>query len=160
MTNLSFHIRHAIQFALVLFKIVSVFSKTPPMITLEKVVTGFDRPVAIVDANDGNKGLYVVERGGYIRKFRNKKITPNVFLDVSDRLGPCTGYCEERGLLGLVFHPDYVNNGYFYINYTNEDSEGVLRTFVSRFSRVSGGTVGDASSELVLLSFEQPYSNQ
>ena len=130
------------------------------MITLKEVVTGFERPVAIVDADDGVAGLYVAERGGLIKKVNRGEILDSTFLDVSDRLGSCTGYCEERGLLGLVFHPDYASNGYFFINYTSEDSNGVLRTIISRFSKVPGGDVGDASSEEILLSFEQPYSNQ
>lgn len=69
------------------------------MITLKEVVTGFERPVAIVDANNGIAGLYVVERGGLIKKFKDGEILDSTFLDVSDRLGSCTGYCEERGLL-------------------------------------------------------------
>ena len=66
----------------------------------------------------------------------------------------------ERGLLGLVFHPDYETNGYFYINYTRENS-GVLSTRVSRFYvDPSTPNVADSSSELVMLAFVQPYSNQ
>lgn len=142
---------------LLLSVVVSTLGSSTPMITLEQIADGFDRPTAIVDANDGKKGMYIVERMGLIKKLKNSDISD--FLDVSDRLGPCTGYCEERGLLGLVFHPNYSSNGYFYINYTNEDSLGILRTYVSRFSKLSGSNVGDASSEFVILEFEQPYSN-
>lgn len=134
-----------------------------PMIRLAKHSEGFNKPVAIVDAKDGTNLLYVVERDGTIKKVdrRNGDVKRTPFLDVSTLLGPCSGYCEERGLLGLVFHPNHGENGYFYINYTSEDDNGVLRTLISRFSRsASKPWIADESSELLLLSFEQPYSNQ
>ena len=135
-----------------------------PLITLKKHSEGYNKPVAIVDAKDGNSLLYIVERGGTIKKVKrgSGKVKDSPFLDVSTLLGPCSGYCEERGLLGLVFHPDHKNNGYFYINYTSEDvSTGVLRTIVSRFSRsATESWLADETSELIILSFVQPYSNQ
>jgi len=132
------------------------------MITLSKHSEGFDSPVAIVDARDGRKRFYVVERGGTITIVKRNGNVKNVpFLDVSSNLGPCDGYCAERGLLGLVFHPAYADNGYLYINYTSEDEDtGELKTIVSRFERNSthpGYAV--KNSELILLSFTQPYSN-
>ena len=133
-----------------------------PMIRLVKHSEGFNKPVAIVDAKDGKKFLYIVERDGTIKKVNreNGEVKRAPFLDVSTLLGPCSGYCEERGLLGLAFHPNHGENGYFYINYTSEDN-GVLITFISRFSRsASKPGIADESSELILLSFEQPYSNQ
>jgi hypothetical protein len=62
------------------------------------------------------------------------------------------------GLLGLAFHPDYKNNGYFYVNYTV--------SIPSRFTRISRFKVSaanpdsaDKNSELILISQDQPFTN-
>ena len=61
----------------------------------------------------------------------------------------------KRGLLGLAFHPDYENNGYFYLNYTGSGGD----TRVSRFSVSSDPDVADANSEVVLFIQDQPEAN-
>ena len=63
----------------------------------------------------------------------------------------------EMGLLGLAFHPDYENNGYFYVNYTVSSP---LKTRISRFQVSSENPdSADKNTELILLTFNQPYSN-
>jgi glucose/arabinose dehydrogenase len=57
------------------------------------------------------------------------------------------------GLLGLSFHPDYDQNGYFYVNYTGEGGN----TRISRFH--ASGNLADSNSENVLLLVEQPFPN-
>jgi glucose/arabinose dehydrogenase len=76
-----------------------------------------------------------------------------VFLDIVKKVD--SG--GEKGLLGLAFHPDYKDNGYFYVNYTRSSP---LETIISRFkvSR-SNASAADAGSEEILLRFLQPYSN-
>jgi len=138
-----------------------------PVIKLTQQFNGynFNKPVGILDPNDGTNLLYVVEKGGKIQTV--SRTTGDVgsvpFLNVSSRLGACIGYCDERGLLGLVFHPDYETNGYFYINYTRQTGSalfGDLSTYVSRFTRsATEPTVADADSELVVMTFDQPSSN-
>lgn len=55
----------------------------------------------------------------------------------------------------LAFHPNYEENGYFYVNYTKEEN-----TVISRFS-VDPNTLteGDTASEEILMEFTQPYPN-
>ena len=60
-------------------------------------------------------------------------------------------------MLGLAFHPNYETNGYFYVNYT---APSPLRTIISRFSVSSTNPdSADKNSELILLTYDQPYSN-
>ena len=59
-------------------------------------------------------------------------------------------------MLGLAFHPDYEANGYFFVNYT---ASGPNRTVISRFKVSADQNKADPSSEQVILTFEQPYSN-
>lgn len=60
----------------------------------------------------------------------------------------------EKGLLGLAFHPNYEENGFFYVNYTDEDT-----TKVARYSRLDESDRGDFDSEEIILEFDQPYPN-
>lgn len=115
----------------------------------------FSSPLFLDHAGDGSNRLFVVERGGTIQVFENDASTSNAttFLDISDRL--VSG--GEQGLLGLAFHPDYENNGYFYVNYT-DDSGG--NTVISRFE-VSGSdpNQADPGSETIILQYDQPFGN-
>src|SRR5690606_493895 len=75
------------------------------------------------------------------------------FLNISSRVNSGG---NERGLLGLVFHPDYANNGWFYVNYTNLQGH----THISKF-RVSDSNpnLADPDSEVILLFQNQPFVN-
>lgn len=116
----------------------------------------FKRPVDLQHAGDGSKRIFVVEQAGVISVFPNETNTSskNTFLDIRDKVDD---EGNEEGLLGLAFHPDYESNGFFYVNYTASNPN---RTVISRF-KVSASNIdqADAASEVVLLTFEQPYSN-
>lgn len=115
--------------------------------------TGFTRPVDITHCGDSR--LFVVEKAGYIRivdTLGNKFPTP--FLDIFDRV---LSSGNEQGLLGLAFHPNYAQNGYFYVYYTKKTNGD---TRVSRFSRDSVNVnKADPNSEQILLVQTQPYNN-
>ncbi|MDX1638213.1 MAG: PQQ-dependent sugar dehydrogenase [Balneolaceae bacterium] len=115
----------------------------------------FTRPVDLQHSGDSSSRLFVVEQRGIISSFNNDRSVSErtLFLDLEDRVDDRG---NEEGLLGLAFHPEYETNGYFYVNYTTSDS----KTRISRF-RVSQDNPlqADPNSELVLLSFDQPYGN-
>ncbi len=115
----------------------------------------FSSPVGIYPPGDGTDRLFVVEQQGIIKVFENNRNTANAktFLNITDIV--TSG--GETGLLGLAFHPDYANNGYFYVDYT---APNPLRTVIARF-QVSSANPDSAvkSSELILLEIDQPYSN-
>lgn len=112
--------------------------------------SGFDRPLDIQNAGDGSGRLFIVEQGGVIRIQQNGATIETPFLDISDRVMD-TG--NEQGLLGLAFHPDFENNGYFYVNYTERGGD----TVIARFSAV--GDIADPGSEMRLLGVSQPFPN-
>ncbi|MFX0019849.1 MAG: PQQ-dependent sugar dehydrogenase [Promethearchaeota archaeon] len=114
----------------------------------------FINPVGIYSPNDGSNRLFILEQGGRIFSFNNNYTVQqkNLFLDISDLI--ITG--GERGLLGLAFHPNFSQNGYFYLDYTDTNGD----TVVSRFQVNSGNkNFANKSSEYILLNVEQPYSN-
>ena len=120
-------------------------------VTIELFKDEFNSPVNIQHAGDDR--LFVVEQNGII-KILNTDGTVNTtpFLNISSQVS-C---CGERGLLGLAFHPNYQNNGYFFVNYT--DTNG--NTQVSRFTvSTSNADVADENSELPIIDYNQPNGN-
>lgn len=128
-------------------------SKAQPSISLVQFSTGFTSPVDI--ANCGDSRLFVVQKAGRIiivDSTGTRRTTP--FLNITSLVSQ-TG--NERGLLGLAFHPKYKQNGYFYVNYTRT-SDGATR--VSRFSvNPNDSNLALANSEVNLLTISQPFSN-
>lgn len=116
----------------------------------------FSRPVDLQPAGDNSDRLFVVEKSGVIQVFENDASTTStsVFLDIRDKVDDSG---SEEGLLGLAFHPNYEDNGYFYVNYTASNPS---RTIIARF-QVSGENPdqADESSEIEILSFDQPFDN-
>ena len=94
------------------------FSITASQVIIEEAFPNlnFIQPVDLQYSPDGSDRLFVVEQEGWIYVFENDPLVTNksLFLDISDRII----FQGERGLLGLAFHPDYENNGTFFVNYT------------------------------------------
>ncbi|HMO41290.1 MAG TPA: PQQ-dependent sugar dehydrogenase [Saprospiraceae bacterium] len=124
-----------------------------PDLRLEEFATGFNRPVSI--SNAGDERLFVVEKRGVIRILNSDgQAQTKPFLDIITRVRSAE---SERGLLGLAFHPQYKDNGWFFVNYTTNNGG---RTRISRF-RVNANNPDEAdpNSEQILLEIEQPFSN-
>jgi glucose/arabinose dehydrogenase len=131
-----------------------VWAEQPPSdLELQLVESGFENPVALAGAKDGSGRLFVVEQSGVIRI-----VGGGEFLDIQDRVDD---FGNEQGLLGLAFHPDFANNGYFYVNYIYDPPGDDLDwTRVSRFEISDGDpNVADSESEKIILTFAQDFSN-
>ena len=120
-------------------------------IALEEIVSGFSSPTFLTAPPGDADRLFVVERDGLVRIARNGAVEPNPFLDISGSV--LAG--GERGLLGMVFHPQYATNGHFYVNYTVAGGD----TQISRFTVSGDPDMADAASEASILTVVQPYSN-
>lgn len=132
---------------------INIFSQTTLVNAFPNLT--FPAPVDIQHSGDGTNRLFIVGQTGIIYVVENNRSESDkkVFLDISDRV--IMG--GEKGLLGLTFHPDYENNGYFYVNYTAENPG--LKTRISRFSVTSDPNAADPGSELILIEQDQPYEN-
>ncbi|MBU2940641.1 PQQ-dependent sugar dehydrogenase [Lacinutrix sp. C3R15] len=119
-------------------------------INIELFSSGLSSPVNIKHAGDNR--LFVAEKSGIIKIVSpNGTILNTPFLDINTLV---RNSGSEQGLLAMVFHPDYLNNGYLYVNYINDNGD----TVISRFTRSTINTA-DADSELEILSISQPFSN-
>src|SRR5260221_5788885 len=100
-------------------------SATPDALPYQwvQVVDGLDSPIYITNAGDGSGRLFVLEQGGPIFILKDGKLLDKPFLDMTDLVPDdvIRGGYTERGLLGLVFSPDYAKSGRFYIYYINRD---------------------------------------
>lgn len=125
-------------------------------ITVDEVIApGLSRPVQVTHAGDGSNRLFVVEqRSGQIKIIKDGAVLPTPFLDIGSLI---TIDENEQGLLGLAFHPDYKNNGYFYLNYTRA---GDGDTVIARYTVSADPDVANPNSAFPLLPpIEQPYAN-
>jgi glucose/arabinose dehydrogenase len=114
----------------------------------------FDIPVGVRHAGDGSGRIFIVEKPGTISVLSGdmKKPTREVFIDLHDKVN---SRGNEQGLLGLAFHPDYKNNGKFYVNYTTNNNTVIASYRI----RSDGSNLGNPTSEKILLTFKQPFEN-
>lgn len=134
------------------FVLLATWISTGQTIQLQSFATGFSSPVAIQYAQDAR--LFVVERGGNIKILNpNGTVNSTPFLSLNNTIVLSGG---ERGLLGLAFHPNYENNGYFFINYTRA---GDGATVIARYQVSENPDIANPASAEIILTVSQPYSN-
>jgi glucose/arabinose dehydrogenase len=120
-------------------------------IELLPIAGGLRKPVYLTHA--GDERLFVAEQDGRVRIIQNGELLPEPFLDISSIVSTDG---SERGLLGLAFHPDYAQNGFFYIVYTNKDGD----TEITRYTvSANDPNLADPDSARLILFAEQPYGN-
>lgn len=123
----------------------------------------FSFPVKIVTPpGDPANRIFVVERTGLIKVFDPAvpTATPATFIDLTDRVASSTSQGEERGLLGLAFHPQWATNGYFYCYYSNSTSGANQRLVRYQFTGGNpNANTGDRTTEVILIRQADPAGN-
>jgi len=76
-------------------------------VELQTVASGLTAPIDLEDAGDGSGRLFIVEQTGTVRILKDGALLPTPFLDVTARLVEITPDYDERGILGLAFHPNF-----------------------------------------------------
>lgn len=139
-------------FTLAFALLLSVYVAAQPDISLVPYLSGFTRPVDITHCGDNR--LFIVEQDGFINVVDSAgNILPTLFLDIDNKVG---SNGNEQGLLGLAFHPDYKQNGYFYVNYTNNSGH----TVIARYSvNPADSNQALSGSEFIIKTINQPFSN-
>ena len=124
-----------------------------PQLELQAFASGLSQPIDIVNAGDDR--LFVVQQRGLIRIIEaDGTVLPEPFIDLS---GLVSQAGSERGLLSLVFHPNYHENGFFFVNYTRQNDGA---TVVARYSVDDDNPdLGDPGSAKQILIIDQPYAN-
>ena len=122
----------------------------PETATWRSFMDGFDNPLSLTHA--GDERLFIAEQDGLIWIIENGQRINEPFLDIRDLVGTDG---NERGLLGIAFHPEYEQTGRFFVNYT--DLRG--NTTISSFLVSSDPNKADPTSESIVLNISQPFSN-
>jgi glucose/arabinose dehydrogenase len=130
--------------------VIAVHAQNGSDYVLRQVAGGFTRPLLVTHAGDDR--LFVVEQTGRIKIIQNGAVLSTPFLNVSSLI---TTSGPEQGLLGLAFHPNYAQNGWFFINYTNTQGD----TVVARYSVSSNPNVANANSAVTVITVDQPFAN-
>lgn len=130
-------------------------------------------PVGMANANDGSGRLFVIDQRGKIQILQGGSLLPQPFLDIGTKLVDARTGFDERGLLGLAFHPDFdtpsaAGEGKFYVYYSADspNAPGTVQDPVDHMSVIAeysvtspGLNVADPLSERILLTFTQPQWN-
>lgn len=126
-------------------------------------------PVGLVPSPDNSGNLYVIDQVGKILIIDDSgAVLEEPFLDITSRMVSLNANYDERGLLGLAFHPNYSSNGRLFIYYTappnaGGPTQGEMWNNTSRISefQVSGTNPNTvmADSEKVILEINQPQGN-
>ena len=88
-------------------------------VKLEEVASGLTHPLAMVSIPDGTGRKAVIEQPGVVRIIDAKgRLLPEPFLDLQPKIITLKHFFDERGLLGIAFHPNYKDNGKFYVAYS------------------------------------------
>jgi glucose/arabinose dehydrogenase len=141
-------------------------AEEPPSVGLQIVAQGLTSPVTLTSPADGSGRLFVVDQVGLIRVLMpDGTLRPDPFLDVHSRMVALMPGFDERGLLGLAFHPQYAANGRFFVYYSAPLRAGGPAGFnhtshISEF-RVSAADPNraDPASERILLQVDEPQFN-
>ena len=130
-------------------------------ICLEEFANGLRNPLLAVHANDNTHRLFIAEQVGVVHVYLHDKTKlDQPFLDISSNVLTSTRTGDERGFLGLVFHPNHASNRKLYVYYSYQNQNFVsqtriveYRTMINDINRVN------LSTERIILEVNQPRAN-
>jgi glucose/arabinose dehydrogenase len=133
-----------------------------PAVGLELVVDGLTHPTTLVSPPDDRR-RFVVEQTGWIRIIdADGRLLEPPFLDLRDRMSEFDPGFDERGVLGLAFHPDFSENQRFYVHYSAPLRDGAPEGW-NHTARISEFRVdrddpnrADPGSERIVLEIDHP----
>jgi glucose/arabinose dehydrogenase len=132
---------------------------------LELVLDGLTSPLVYLPVPDGSGRFFVADQIGVIWiQAADGHLLPQPFLDLRDRMVQLSSQYDERGLLGLAPHPDYSQNGRFFVYYSAPLRSGAPADFnhtshVSEFAVSGDPNVADPGSERIVLQIDEPQAN-
>src|SRR5262245_5282130 len=135
-------------------------------VSAQMIAEGLTSPVAMAFPNDGSGRLFVADQVGKIWIISSDgTLMPDPFLDLTPLIVPLRTDYDERGVLGLAFHPDYANNGRFFVYYTAplRDSGPAgwdhTNTLAEFNVSLDNPNLGDLGSQKFVLQIDQPQFN-
>jgi len=137
-------------------------------IDISLVADNFVSPIGVIPVPDNSNRLFVIDQIGklWIVDGEGNKL-PTPFLDVTSMMVTLQAGFDERGLLGLAFHPDYASNGRFFVYYNAPPRPGgptPTSTWnnlsrIAEFHVSADPNMADISSQRVILEMDDPQFN-
>ncbi len=133
-------------------------------VTLDLVAEGLASPLVVVESTDNTGRLFIADQSGQIYIVKDGARLPQPFLDITGKVIPRESPQDERGLLGLAFHPDFASTGRFFVYYSGPLSAtgptGWDHTnYVAEYTVTPGADQANATSERILLAMDHPQGN-
>lgn len=133
-------------------------------VTLDLVAEGLTSPLVVIESPDNSGRLFIVDQGGQIYIVKDGQRASQPFLDISTKLIARESPQDERGLLGLAFHPGFESNGRFFVFYSGALSatgpvEWDHTNYIAEYSVTPGADQANSNSERILLSIDHPQGN-
>jgi glucose/arabinose dehydrogenase len=167
-------IKRAAYLCLILFGFVIVnCGKPPPLdsgasprVGLELVAKDLTAPLTLAAPDDGSGRLIIADQDGLIWLLNAEgQRLKEPFLDLRNRMVDLRPSYDERGLLGFTLHPDFVENGRFFVYYSaplrpDAPAGWDHTSHLSEFRLLEGNPDrADPDSERIILQVDQPQSN-
>lgn len=156
----------AAALVLVLPRAVTAQHQGGPSIHLELVAEGLTAPMQLTAPNDGTGRRFVVDQIGLVRVLTpDGQLLDDPFLDLTEAIVELEDDYDERGLLGLAFHPEFARNGRFYAYYSIPLQAGMPDDWdhANRLVEFQVPTTApdraDPRGTRILLEIAWPYSN-
>ncbi len=136
-----------------------------PNVSLMLVASDLTGPMVAVSPDDATLRLFIVDQIGVIKILEpGGEIRSDPFLDLRSKLVQLSPGYDERGLLGLAFHPGFRNNGRLFVYYSIPLRRGGPRGWdhtnrLSEFEVSSDPNKADANSERVIMEVDWPSMN-
>ncbi|XP_034050960.1 HHIP-like protein 2 [Thalassophryne amazonica] len=128
---------------------------------LTEVANNLRNPVLMLHSSDGTHRMFIAEQVGFVWVYqRDRSRVEQPFLDMSGEVMTTPWLGDERGFLGMAFHPKYRDNGRFFIYYSIQINSKLEKVRISEM-KVSAHdmNMADPHSERVILEIEEPAAN-
>ncbi|KAM8816795.1 LOW QUALITY PROTEIN: HHIP-like protein 2 [Rhynchonycteris naso] len=127
---------------------------------LAEVANGLKNPVSMLHAGDGTHCFFVAEQLGVVWVYLpDGSRLEQPFLDLKSIVLTTPLIGDERGFLGLAFHPKFHRNRKFYIYYSCLGKKKVGKTISQMKVSQADPNQADPKSERVILEIEESASN-
>lgn len=131
-------------------------------IGLENIAKGLNSPTSMSYPIDDSDRIFITDQIGKIYVIKDSQLLEDPFLDISNKMVDLDNIYDERGLLGLAFHPDYVNNGLFYIYYSapTKNSDINHESILAEYQvSTNNPDLANKESERIILKIDEPEAN-
>lgn len=134
-------------------------------VSLTLVTEGLSSPLVLIESPDQSGRLFLVDQPGFIYILKDGQRLQQPFLDIRNKIVTLQPGQDERGLLGLAFHPNFQSNGLFYVNYSAPLDAGAPSNWnhtsvIAQYSvSAPGSDQANAGSEKIIMRINKPQAN-